>query len=202
MARTSLTSRRASRSTPPGEYHQVEDFKTGPVMRKYLPGAFRRPRATAAAALEPSLAIRPLPTTVAKAKASPYWPFVVKDAMESEINGEFIDNEAWEFVPRTPDVRVIRKKWVLKFSVLDDGSISKVKAKLIACGYGHREGVDYTDVFASTLAFTSLRILCTIIAAENLETDKIDEYKAFTPADVDVISPTRECLPVSLARAT
>jgi hypothetical protein len=64
-------------------------------------------------------------------------------------------------------------------------SISKIKARLVACGYGQREGVDYTEVSASTLASTSLRILCALIATEDLETDQIDAYKAFTQADID-----------------
>ena len=37
----------------PVEYHQVDDLKTDPVTRKLLPGAFRRPRAVASAALKP-----------------------------------------------------------------------------------------------------------------------------------------------------
>ena len=72
--------------------------------------------------------------------------------MESEVKGKFIDNQAWEVVPLTPGLRVLKTKFVLKFSALDDGSVSKVKARLVACGYGQREGVDFTEVFASTLA--------------------------------------------------
>jgi hypothetical protein len=91
--------------------------------------------------------------------------------MELEIKGKFIDNQTLDVVARTPNLRIIRTKWVFKFSVINDGSISKVKARLVACRYGQREGVDYSEVFASTLASTSLRILCPLITAEDLETD-------------------------------
>ena len=175
-------------SDTPHEYHQVDDLKTGQITRELLPGSFRRPRAparvAAAAALEQPTKLIPLPTTLAEAKASHLWP-LVQDAMELEIKGKFINNEAWDVVAREPNMRVIRTKWVFKFTVLDDRSISKVKARLVACGYGQREGVDFTEVFESTLASTSLRILCAMIAAEDLETDQIDAYKAFTQADVD-----------------
>ncbi len=53
---------------------------------------------------------------------------------------------------RTSGLHVLKTKWVLTFSALDDGSVSKVKARLVACGYGQREGVDFAEVFASTLA--------------------------------------------------
>ena len=98
---------------------------------------------------------------------------------------KFIDNQAWEVVPRTHGLRVLKTKWMLKFSELDDGSDSKVKARLVACGCSQREGFNFTEVFASTLASTSFRILCAIIVAENLETDTIDAVKTFMQADID-----------------
>lgn len=109
----------------PVEYHQADDLKTCPVTRELLPGAFRRPRAVAAAALEPPPKTLPLPTTLAEANASPLCP-LAQDAMDLETKGKFIDSQSWDVVARTPNVRIIRTKWVYKFSVLDDCSISKV----------------------------------------------------------------------------
>ena len=75
----------------------------------------------------------------------------MKDALESEIMGKFIDNRAWDVVPRPTDRKVVKSKWVLKFFVNDDGSIAKVKARLVAFGYSQVQGQDYTEVFAATL---------------------------------------------------
>jgi hypothetical protein len=116
---------------------------------------------------------------IAEAKKSKYGD-LVKDAMEAEVKGKFIDNQAWKVVLRTPEMNVIKSKWVLKFTQRKDGSVEKVKARLVACGYGQKQGVDYTHVFAATLPAASLRTLLTTIAAENLNMDKIDAYKAFT----------------------
>ena len=68
------------------------------------------------------------PTTIGEAKNTPYWP-LVKDALESEIKGEFIDNRAWDVVPRSSDRKVVKSTWVLRFFVNDDRSIAKVKAR-------------------------------------------------------------------------
>ena len=122
--------------------------------------------------------------TVAEAKDGRDWP-LVRAAMECEVKGKFIDNQALEVVPRIPGLRVLKTKWVLNFSALDDGSVPKVKVRLVACSYRQREGVDFPEVFAATLASTSFRILCAIIAAENLETDTIDAVKGFTQTDID-----------------
>ena len=124
------------------------------------------------------------PTTVKEARGTPYWP-LVKAALEEEIRGKFLDNQAWDVVPRPADRKVVKSKWVLRFYQNDDGSIERVKARLVACGYSQVEGKDYTDVFAATLSAANFRIFCSLIAAVDWETDQLDAVKAFTQSDVD-----------------
>ena len=124
------------------------------------------------------------PTTIKEAASSPYWP-LVKEALEEEIRGKFLHNKAWDVVPRPEDRKVVKSKWVLRFFQNGDGSISRVKARLVACGYSQIEGKDYTDVFAATLSATNFRIFCCLISHFNWETDQLDAVKAFTQSDVD-----------------
>jgi len=124
------------------------------------------------------------PTTIKEAISTPYWP-LVKEALEEEIRGKFLDNKAWDVVPRPADRKIVKSKWVLRFYQADDGSISRVKARLVACGYSQIEGVDYTEVFAATLSAINFRIFCSLITHLNWETDQIDAIKAFTQSDVD-----------------
>ena len=124
------------------------------------------------------------PTTVQDAKKTPYWP-LVKEALEEEIRGKFLDNKAWDVVPRPTDRKVVKSKWVLKFYQNDDGSIGRVKARLVACGYSQVQGIDYTEVFAATLSAGNFRIFCSLVAALDWETDQLDAVKAFTQSDVD-----------------
>jgi hypothetical protein len=124
------------------------------------------------------------PTTVKEAMGSPFWPLVQK-AMEDEIHGKVEENKAWVLVRREHWMRVLKSRWVLTVKKHPDGSVRVVKARLVACGYGQREGTDYTEVFAATLAAPSFRLLCALIANDDFETDQIDAYKAFTQADVD-----------------
>jgi hypothetical protein len=124
------------------------------------------------------------PTTLKEAASSPYWP-LVKEALEEEIRGKFLENKAWDVVPRPENRHVVKSKWVLRFFQHDDGSISRVKARLVACGYSQIAGKDYTEVFAATLSATNLRIFCSLIAHLDWETDQLDAIKAFTQSDVD-----------------
>ena len=124
------------------------------------------------------------PTTVEEAKKTKYWP-LVKAAMEDEIKGKFVDNEAWDVVPREAWMHVIKSRWVLQFKLNDDHSLKRVKARFVGCGYSQIAGVEYKDIFSCTLAATSFRTICDVIADEDLETDSIDARRAFTQSDVD-----------------
>ena len=78
-----------------------------------------------------------------------------------------------------------KSKWVYAIKYNNDGSVEKIKARFVACGYSQSEGSDFDKVFAATLPGVGFRLLCTWIADEDLETDHIDAVKAFTQADVD-----------------
>ena len=74
---------------------------------------------------------------------------------------------------------------MLCFFLNDDGSVARVKARLVACGYSQIEGQDYTEVFAATLRAVNFRPFCCIVAAWDWDTHQIDAVKAFTQSDVD-----------------
>ena len=62
---------------------------------------------------------------------------------------------------------------------------TKIKTRLVGCGYSQVEGRDFFDIYAHTLPGLCFRIFCSIVADEDLETDQIDAVKAFTQADID-----------------
>ena len=121
--------------------------------------------------------------TVREAMASKYWP-LLREGMEDDIAGK-LANEAWTVVPRPSHTTVMKSKWVFDFKLGTDGSILKIKCRFVGCGYSQVEGRDYDKTYAATLPGCCLRLWCSIIADENLETDSIDAVKAFTQSDVN-----------------
>ncbi|KAL1511423.1 hypothetical protein AB1Y20_006222 [Prymnesium parvum] len=77
-----------------------------------------------------------LPDTVEKAKSSPFWP-MVKDALESEIKGKFVDNQAWEVVQRTPDMHVIRSKAFITYFALSSRTMEDARSRWHAVRRAH-----------------------------------------------------------------
>ena len=61
-----------------------------------------------------------------------------------------------------------------------DGSLDKLKARFVARGFFQICGVDYSDTFASTIKFDTLRLFMVIVALEDLKCHQIDVNNAFT----------------------
>ena len=123
--------------------------------------------------------------TVAQARASKFWP-LFKTAMEEEIAGKML-NSSWKVVERPTNSTVHNSRWVFAVKLNDDNSISVVKARFVGCGYSQQQGRDFESVFAATMPCVTFRLLCAIVADEDLETDHIDAVKAFTQAEIDKV---------------
>nr|GFB74400.1 integrase, catalytic region, zinc finger, CCHC-type, peptidase aspartic, catalytic [Tanacetum cinerariifolium] len=67
--------------------------------------------------------------------------------MEEDLN-EFKRLEVWELIPRLDQVMVITLKWIYNVKLDELGGILKNKARLVARGYRHQEGIDFEESFA------------------------------------------------------
>nr|GEV06343.1 hypothetical protein [Tanacetum cinerariifolium] len=76
------------------------------------------------------------------------------EAMREELN-EFKRLEVWELIPRPDKVMVITLKWIYKVKLDELGGVLKSKARLVACGYRQKEGIDFEESFASRFMLTS-----------------------------------------------
>ena len=61
-----------------------------------------------------------------------------------------------------------------------DGILDKLKARLVARDFSQIYGMDFTDTFAPTIKFDTLRLFLVIIALENLECYQVDVNNTFT----------------------
>ena len=79
-----------------------------------------------------------------------------KLAMERELKA-FDKHQVFELVKRTPDMNVIKSKWVFKKKKGSDGNVVSYKARLVAQGFLQRPGIDYDEVFAP-VSYTHLTL--------------------------------------------
>src|ERR1044072_4091935 len=78
--------------------------------------------------------------------------------MQEEL-GQFKIKEVWNLVPRPEGFNVIGTKWIFKNKSDENGHVTKIKARLVAQGYTHIEGVDFEETFAPVARLESIRLL-------------------------------------------
>ena len=54
-------------------------------------------------------------------------------------------NYVWDDVPRQEGNSIVTSKWIYKIKHAADGSIEKYKARFVARGFSHKEGIDYEE---------------------------------------------------------
>ncbi|GJR15862.1 retrovirus-related pol polyprotein from transposon TNT 1-94 [Tanacetum coccineum] len=100
------------------------------------------------------------------------------EAMQEELN-EFEHLKVWELVPRPDHVMIITLKWIYKVELDGLGGVLKNKARLVARGYRHEEGIDFEESFAPVSRLEALRIFIAFAAHMNMIVYQMDGKTAF-----------------------
>lgn len=108
-----------------------------------------------------------------------------KEAMEKEVKS-LMAMDVFKPVHSIPTgARPMDTKWVYKKKYDAAGKYVKHKARLTARGFTQREGIEYDDTFSPVMQIKSLRMLCAIVAALDLEFEIKDVETAFLHAKMD-----------------
>jgi hypothetical protein len=105
-------------------------------------------------------------------------------AMDEEISA-FFANGTWEIVPIDPLWNLLSSKWVYKIKSDENGHITRYRARLVAKGFLQRLGIDYGDIFAPVVRYSTLRMLLALAAHYGMFKRHLDCPKAFTQANLD-----------------
>lgn len=89
-------------------------------------------------------------------------------------------NKIWELVYKPIGQKLVPCKWLFK---LKEGS--RFKARLVAKGFTQREGIDYNEIFSPVVKHTSIRVVLSIIANQDLELEQLDVKTAFLHGYLD-----------------
>ena len=80
--------------------------------------------------------------------------------------------------------KALHCKWVYRIKGEDDGS-KRYKARLVVKGFEQRYGIDYTDVFTPVVKLTTIRLVLSMVVAENLLLHQMDVNTTFLHGDLE-----------------
>jgi Reverse transcriptase (RNA-dependent DNA polymerase) len=90
-----------------------------------------------------------------------------------------IENGTFDLVQLPPGRKAIGSRWVFKVKKNADGSIERLKGRLVAQGFSQRPGFDFTETFAPTPKWAALRAILALAALEDLHLESVDISSAF-----------------------
>ena len=105
-------------------------------------------------------------------------------AMQKEIRA-LEDNGTWTMEQLPPGKKALGSKWVYKIKYNSDGSIERLKARLVVFGNHQVEGIDYNETFAPVAKMVTVRTFLAIAASKNWELHQMDVHNAFLHGDLD-----------------
>ncbi|CAH9103060.1 unnamed protein product [Cuscuta epithymum] len=104
--------------------------------------------------------------------------------MRSEIRA-LETNGTWTLEPLPPGKRALGCRWVYKIKYHSDGSIERLKARLVIFGNRQVEGLDYTETFAPVAKMVTVRAFLAVAASKNWELHQMDVHNAFLHGDLN-----------------
>ena len=94
------------------------------------------------------------------------------------------DNGTWDLVPLPIGKKVIGCRWVLAVKFNPDGSVARLKARLVTKGYAQTYGVDYSITFSPVAKLTSVRLLISLVASYDWYLHRLDMKNVFLHGDL------------------
>ncbi|GKA15991.1 retrovirus-related pol polyprotein from transposon TNT 1-94 [Tanacetum coccineum] len=99
-------------------------------------------------------------------------------------------NKTWELVDPPAGQKLVSCKWLFKLKEGIEGvQKPRYKARLVACGFTQRAGIDYNEVFSPVVRHTSIRVILALTACKDYELEHLDVKMAFLHGNLEEQSP-------------
>ncbi|KAG7299880.1 hypothetical protein JYU34_016900 [Plutella xylostella] len=106
------------------------------------------------------------------------------EAMKEEHNSLLLNN-TWTLVDLPPNKKVIPCKWVYRTKSDEHGNITRYKARLVIKGFQQKKGIDYHEIYAPVVRYSSMRYVIGLAAKHDLKIHQLDAVSAFLQGDID-----------------
>ncbi|GJS29151.1 ribonuclease H-like domain-containing protein [Tanacetum coccineum] len=104
--------------------------------------------------------------------------------MNQEIDA-LLRNDNWELVDLPEGRKAIGSKWICKVKFRSSGEIDRYKARLVAQGFGQKEGIDYEKTFSPNVKMVTIICLLNIVVSMSWSVFQLDVNNAFLYGDLE-----------------
>nr|GEY66207.1 hypothetical protein [Tanacetum cinerariifolium] len=104
-------------------------------------------------------------------------------AMNDEMNALY-ENDTWYLVDLPFGRKPIGSKWVFKIKYKSDGEVDRFKARVVAKGFGQKEGLDYEETFNHVVKMGTVRCLLSLAVQNEWDIYQTDINNAFLYGDL------------------
>ena len=115
-----------------------------------------------------------LPNTVREALSHPSCRSAMIDEMQT-LN----DNSIGDLVPLPTGKKTIGCHWVFAVKFNLDGSVARLKARLVTKGYAQSYGVDYSDIFSPVAKLRYVRLFISLATSYDWDLHQLDIKNVF-----------------------
>ncbi|GKB14076.1 ribonuclease H-like domain-containing protein [Tanacetum coccineum] len=126
--------------------------------------------------------VRREPKSYFEASKYPHWT----DAMNQEMDA-LLRNGTWKIVELPEGRKSIGCKWIYKIKFRSSGEIDRYKARLVAQGFGQKEGIDYEETFSHVVKMVTVRCLLNIVVSMSWPVFQLDVNNAFLYGDLEEV---------------
>lgn len=120
------------------------------------------------------------PTTVEEARQHPCWVWEMDEELET-----IQKNGTWELVTLPSRKTPITSKGLFETKLTAYGKVEKIKARLVAWGFEHMEGIDYQDTFAMVVKWPTISWCCSDCNRRRWNIKYVDMKTTFLNGDLE-----------------
>ncbi|GJT45465.1 retrovirus-related pol polyprotein from transposon TNT 1-94 [Tanacetum coccineum] len=106
------------------------------------------------------------------------------EAMDKELDA-LERNHTWELTTLPAGHKPITSKWVFKIKYKSDGTLERLKARLVVRGFNQKEGQDYKHTFSPVAKLATVRVLIALATAKEGDLHQLDINNAFLHGCID-----------------
>ncbi|KAG8481678.1 hypothetical protein CXB51_026593 [Gossypium anomalum] len=120
------------------------------------------------------------PNFFEEAKAQQGW----KQTMLDELS-MIEKNQTWELVAKRANRKVIGVKWVFRAKYNADGTLNKLKPRMVVKGFRQKYGINYLETFAPVARLDTIRLLVALAVQKQWQIHQLDVKLVFLNGFLD-----------------